>query len=451
MSAREGTRPAAGMNVRLADLSGAFRKTLMTTVGITVISFISSVITARILGPEGRGLLSAALMIGSLAAGVSQLGLANSFVYHFGAARAFPYLRLLFASLVAVGLVAAALAWGGVHLSDKPQLGLVLPGILALALCMATQTYFFSLAQLHADLHFFNQLRFSLVLFNLVLLLPVVWIFDTVTFQQLLYAQLLVAAGLTLAGLYWARKHRVWRLNEAGEASEAGAPAAPVEIVRYGLHQHGTVLLGLLLLNYDKLVLLNRGSLVEYGYYALAFGTSRLIGAVQDAVAVALYARFAGKDIEQLGEKVRTAFRLTFLPMLLLAAIGAALSPWLIVGVYGHKYAAMALPFAILLFECVIGGASWTLAQRFNAGGRPGLVLVRQFISVVPVFAAMPFLPEKNVYVYLALLMLAGASLRLAVTMIMYPGSLKEPVPSVIPTRQDLRMVRALLTRSGKK
>lgn len=445
MSGREGARPAAGMNVRLADLSGAFRKTLMTTVGITVISFISSVITARILGPEGRGLLSAALMIGSLAAGVSQLGLANSFVYHFGAARAFPYLRLLFFSLLAVGLVAAALAWGGVHLSDKPQLWLVLPGILALALCMATQTYFFSLSQLHADLHFFNQLRFSLVLFNLVLLLPVVWIFDTVTFQQLLYAQLLVAAGLTLVGLYWARKNRVWRMDEAT------ASAAPVEIVRYGLHQHGTVLLGLLLLNYDKLVLLNRGSLVEYGYYALAFGTSRLIGAVQDAVSVALYARFAGKDIEQLGEKVRTAFRLTFLPMLLLAAIGAALSPWLIVGVYGHKYAAMALPFSILLFECVIGGASWTLAQRFNAGGRPGLVLVRQFISVVPVFAAMPFLPEKDVYVYLALLMLAGASLRLAVTMIMYPGSLKEPVPSVIPTRQDLRMVRALLTRSAKK
>ena len=442
MNGKQLPQTAAVMPARRVDLSGAFRKTLMTTVGMTIISFISSVITARMLGPEGRGLLSAALMIGTLSAGVAQMGLANSYVYHFGASRAFAYLRLLLCSLVVVGALACVLAWAGVHLSAKPQLELILPGILILALFMATQSYFFALAQLQADLHFFNQMRFGLVLANLLLLLPIVWIFDTVTFQQLLYAQLLVALGLTFAGLYWARKHSVWRMPVATETVGLGP------VVRYGVHQHGTVLLGLLLLNFDKLVLLNRGSLVEYGYYALGFTTSRLIGAVQEAVSVALYARFAGKDVDQLSEKVRTAFRLTFIPMLTLAGIGAALSPWLIVWVYGNKFASMALPFSILLFECVIGGASWTLAQRFNAGGRPGLVLVRQFVSVVPVFAAMPFLPEHNVYVYLALLMLAGAALRLGVTLIMYPASLKEPMPRVLPTRGDWRMVRALLPGS---
>ena len=433
-----------GAQIRLAGLSGAFGKTLMTTLGITAISFLSSVIAARILGPEGRGLLSAALLIGTLAAGIAQLGFANSYVYHYGAARSFQCLRFLLWSMIFVGMAALALAWGGTLLSAERQLQQVLPWILALAVFMAAQTYFFSLAQLKSDLHFFNQLRFSLVFGNLILLLPIMLIFESVTFQHLLYAQVLVMLVLTGMGIYWSRKNRIWQLQGSSQV------VAIKQVVGYGLHQHGTVLLGLLLLNFDKLVLLSRGSMVEYGYYALAFTTSRLIGAVQEAVCVALYARFAGRDIAQLSEKVRTAFRLTFVPMLLAAALGAALSPWLITAVYGDKFASMTLPFSILLFECVIGGASWTLAQRFNAGGRPGLVLLRQFISVVPVFAALPFLPQQNVYVYLALLMLAGAMLRLAVTLLMYPASLKEAMPRMFPTRQDFQMVGALLAGSGR-
>jgi len=427
------------MTFRLSGLTGAVGKTLMTTVGVTAISFISSVLTARMLGPEGRGLLSAALMIGTLAAGVAQLGLASSFVYHVGASRRFPYLKLLLCSVLLVGSVAAVLGWLGGQLRSDVQLKEALPWIIALAAFLGTQNYFCLLAQLKSDLKFFNGMRFSLVLANLLLLLPLIVMYHTVHFMQLLYCQLAVVVGLTIAGLYWSLRNRVWALKE-----QKDAVSAPL-VLRYGMYQHGSVLLSLLLLNFDKIVLLNRGDIEEYGYYALAFATSRLIGAVQEAVAVALYARFAGRDLEKLGDKVRTAFRLTFMPMMVLASIGAALSPWLIVLVYGPKFAPMALPFSILLFECVCGGASWTLAQRFTASGRPGLVLVRQVISVLPVFLALPFLPIENVYVYLALLMLLGAVLRLVVTLCMYPITLKEEMPVLLPTRADLVMVRNVL------
>lgn len=423
----------------MSGISKAFGKTLMTTVGMTAVGFISSVINARLLGPEGRGLLSAALMIGTLAAGIAQFGLASSYVYHAGASRRLPYLKLMLGSLLLVGVVAALLAWLGAQMRSDPPLRAALPWIMALAACMATQNYFFQLAQLDSSLKFFNAMRLGLVAGNLLLMLPLVFLYHTVFFMTLLYTQLAVVVGLTLAGMIWAARRRVWTLRAPAE------PVAMRQVLRYGLHQHGTVLLSLLLLNFDKIILLNRGGIEEYGYYALAFTTSRLIGAVQEAVAVALYARFAGRDLAQLGDKVRTAFRLTFVPLLLVAAVGAALSPWLIVLVYGQKFAAMALPFAILLFECVCGGASWTLAQRFTAGGRPGLVLVRQLISVVPVFIAIPFLPAENAYVYLALLMLLGALLRLVVTLCMYPITLKEKMPALLPTRADLLMVRKLL------
>jgi O-antigen/teichoic acid export membrane protein len=422
-------------------LTGAVGKTLMTTAGITTISLISSVLTARLLGPEGRGLLSAALMIGSLAAGMAQLGLATSYVYHVGASCFFDYAKYIVCSLLLIIATSAVAAWVGAQLRSDAAMTQVLPWIIALAALMGAQGYFGSLTQLQADLGFFNVMRFGLVAVNLLLLLVVIVLCRNISFEQLLYCQVAAAAGLVLAGLCWSLRHRVWAVREPKNAVSAW------QVLRYGAKQHGTVLLSLLLMNFDKIVLLNRGDIKEYGYYALAFTTSRLIGAVQEASAVALYARFAGRDIDQLGDGVRVAFRLTFLPLMVLALVGSVLSPWLIALVYGPAFAAIALPFSILLFECVCGGASWTLAQRFTAAGRPGLVLVRQLISVVPVLLALPFLPAENVYVCLALLMLLGAVLRLTVTLCMFPMTLNETIPAVLPTRADLKTVSSLLPR----
>ncbi len=417
-------------------------KTFMTTVAIAVIGFISSVITARALGPEGRGLLSAALLISSLSANIAQMGLANSYVYHFGAGRSFPYLRFFVLSLAFVGVTACALAWGGLQLSHAVQIHRQLILIIVLALFMSGQTYFLFLSQLRADLHFFNILRFSLVVGNLILLLPVLLFLKPLNYQVILVTQLIVVVGLTLAGLYWARKHQVWREDAPGPAVSVG------RVLQYAFNQYGTVLLGMVMVNFDKVVLLNMGSMEEYGYYAVAFTTSRLIGSVQESASTALFARFAGKDIEELGDKVRMAFRVTFLPMLSLAAVGASLSHWLIVGVYGEAFAPMALPFAILLFECVIGSASGTLAQRFNAGGRPALVLIPQAISIVPMLMLIPFLPRDYTYIYLSALMLCFATLYWMITMALYPVMLKETMPRVLPTANDYRALRQLMARA---
>lgn len=416
--------------------------TLLTTLAVTALGFASSVLTARLLGPEGRGLLSAALLITMLAGNAALCGLANSYIYHRGAGRAFDYRRLFGGSLLFVTGLAVLLALLGLQLAGHDALQSQLPLILLLAGATASQGYFYALSQLHERLRFFNALRLALVLGNLLLLLLLLVALPQLQFQHILAAQLVVAAALTGAGLLWARRHTIWR-----PVASIRPPARWGELLGYGLNHHGTVLLGLLLVNVDKIALLKLASIVEFGFYALAFTTSRLIGAVQEAVSTALYSRFAGKDVEELSRHVRGAFRVTFLPMLLLAALGAALAPWLIVWVYGEAFAAMALPFAILLFECVISGASWTLAQRFNAGGRPGLVFARQCVSVLPLLLALPFLPAQHIHVWLSLLMLLGALLRLGVTLGLYPCVLKERMPRLLPTPADCAAAYRLITR----
>jgi antigen flippase len=425
-----------------AALLKSSSRTLMTTIAVTAIGFFTSVITARILGPEGRGLLSGALLIATLAGNASLFGLANSFIYHKGAGRPFNYGQWMVFSLVFVAGLSVMLAWLGMNITSEAQLHAQLPLILLLTAATAGQGYFYALSQLHDGLHFFNLMRFLLVVGNLVLLLGLVAFMDTVDFRAILITQLIVAAALMLLGLGWAKRNRVWQMAESDSP-----PATWKGMLGYGASHHGTVLLSLFLVNFDKIALLNIGTIVEYGFYALAFTTSRLIGAVQEAVSTALYSHFAGKDVNALSHHVRVAFRVTFMPMLLLAALGATLSPWLIRWVYGESFASMTIPFAILLFECVITGASWTLAQRFNAGGRPGLVFVRQFISVVPVFIALPFLPRQDIHIYLSMLMLFGAVLRLTVTLGLYPFVLKERMPEILPTMADCTAALRLFTR----
>jgi antigen flippase len=421
--------------MQLASITKAAGRTVLTTVAITGLSFVSSVVTARVLGPEGRGLLSAALLICTLAAGVAQMGLANSFVYHRGARRAFGYGRLLCWSLVAIPLLAVLLAYCGVGLTANPRVQDAVLLVLAAAAFTAIHNYLNTLALLRADLFFYNVLRTGLVFGNLAgLLILVVAVGTTLEYELVLAVQALVLVVLTLMGVAWAVRGRI-TAAEPDRRRGVGVKG----LLTYGLHHHGTAMLGLFLMQVDKVALLARAGMAEFGLYAVAFATSRLIGAVQEAVSTALYAGLAGKDVGVLSANVGAAYRATFIPMLVVAAIGAAVAPWFVELVYGREFSAMAAPFAILLFECVIGGASWTLAQRFNAAGRPGIVFLRQSISVVPVLVALPFLPDTNLPLHLSLLMLCGSTLRLAVTVALYPVALKEAPPRFWPTREDCR------------
>jgi antigen flippase len=319
----------------LNELMKASGNTLLTTAVMTGIGLVTSVLTARILGPEGRGLFSAALLIAMLAAGLAQFGLGNSLVYHRGAGRSFNYRNLLLGSLLFVIAVAVGLAGVGLQLGGEDRLRGQFMLILGLAAAMAAQNYFITLAQLHPGLVFFNLMRLGLVAGNLVLLLVLIAAFHPVDYRKILIAQLIVLAVLAVAGQVWATREL------AAGVRVGGVPLKWREVFRYGIAHHGTSVLGLVLLNFDKIALLKMGTMVQFGLYALAFSTSRLIGAVQEAISTALYSRFAGKDPGQLSQGVRAAFRVTLLPMLAVATACAALSPWLIVLLFGSAFAPM--------------------------------------------------------------------------------------------------------------
>jgi O-antigen/teichoic acid export membrane protein len=220
--------------------------------------------------------------------------------------------------------------------------------------------------------------------------------------------------------------------------------------LRYSLQYHTTVLLGMLATNIDKLYLSFSAPAASLGVYTVAYTTSRLINVVQEAASNALFSRYAGRhavDPAGMSEGVARVFRTTFYPMLLVCGL-VAIVTWPLFGrVFGPAYREGWLPFVVLLFECVIGGAGWLLAQRFAAAGLTGTVATRQVISLLPVVLALPLLRADRLALDMALVMLVSSTVRLLVTVHFLQRRANLPPGVLAPRMADSRLLLNHLTR----
>jgi enterobacterial common antigen flippase len=306
-----------------------------------------------------------------------------------------------------------------------------------LLLCagQAVVTFSANSVQITADARDFNATRLVPALFTLIAVLALAllgWLTVSTALWATLAATLL--AGLTGVGLLLAGR-RAREVYAPGRLQ----PGWLRDYLAYGIKYHSTIVLGILVQNLDKLLLTYVATMQDFGIYTVAYNTSRFIGTAQEAISTAIYSKFAGRNDQGLGAITATAFQMSFVPMLGLAVVGAGFSHWVVPAIYGAGYRAAALPFALLLIECVLGGASWMLAQRFAADGRPGLVLIRQAVSMAPIGLVLVFLPTVDLAVWLSVAMLASAALRLLLTLLIYRWVLGEPVPALLPTLVQLR------------
>lgn len=389
----------------------SFLLSLGTSVGMAGTGFATSVLLARLLEPAARGDLAALMLAGMLAAGSAQFGLGPAFVYAHRRHRLPPGLRRAGLATVALAALLIGLAW------QQAQFGTgrwsSAPLLVLLALVQALHLHACALAQRYDGLRLFNLLRGLPTLVTAVLLagLALLGWLDPAA------AALATIVGFALTVAVALRRDGDLP-RDGGDGAQNDPPWQLTSHLRYSLQYHMTVLLGMLSTNVDKLWLSWSGQTQALGLYTVAYATSRLIGLVQEAASSALFSRHAGRDEAHMNEAVARVFRMTFYPLLLLCALLslAALALW--VPVFGPAYAGARGAFMLLLIECVIGGASWQLAQRFAASGQTGTVVVRQIFALLPLLALLPWIGRHHDPV----LELAGATLlssllRLALTL----------------------------------
>lgn len=422
-----------------------FLLSLGTSVGMAGLGFTTNVVLARVLEPASRGALAAVMLAAVLIAGVAQWGLGPAYVYtvRSRAVSRPQWLAGLGALLIASTAALLSLGWHRLQFSISPTD----PSLLLLTGCavaQAMQLYVSSLSQTQDGLRLFNLLR----------LVPTVFVFVGTATAALTghlqpdTATLVYALGFGAAGVVYMASTACAAPRSVQNQDAEASPAFSVHHhARYSLQYHSTVLLGMLATNIDKLYLSFSAPAASLGVYTVAYATSRLINIVQEAAANALFSRYAGRSSVGMSDGVARVFRLTFYPMLV-ACVLIALAAWPVFGhVFGPAYREGWLPFAVLLVECVVGGASWLLAQRFAAAGLTATVAARQVISLVPVVLALPFLRADHLAVDMALVMLASSSVRLLVTLRFLHVRAGLPPSALAPRLSDVHFLLTLLPR----
>lgn len=418
-------------------------KTIFQSIVVSVVTvtlgFIYSVLLARYLGPEDRGFYGSILMITGLIASFSQFGLAQGYVYKTRFTQKSGF-HILIKSTCIISLCSLFFVFITKLFFLPNELTSFIFIIAILSFTTSINSYFQNASQIDKNLHVYNLVKASIPLLNILL-------FGYCMFKQDLSLNAFINIILisTLFSLLILGHSLLSREKKSKESSKLKLK----NITGYSLKIYGTSLVGTFINNIDKIIIVTGGSMREFGLYSVAYGLSRLIGIIPETLSVVIYSKFAGSSEHELSTVVKTFFSFLFIPLVTICLVIIALSSWLIPTIFGDEYRDAILPFIFLMCECTISGLGWLLSQRFNASGRPGLVLLRQVISTIPLLYICFYQFELGILLTVSIALLFSSIIRLIMTMLVYKKILNEPAPKLYPTSGELKAVFNIIKNKG--
>ncbi len=360
--------------------------TRLITVGM---GFVISVLTARGLGPEYKGVNSFWCLMLGMAAIVSTLGIDNAAEYFISSRRRTPREALdrilppFLLSLFPLLLIGCLIAWwfqppGAEHVT----IWIVLIAALILAAELAGQ---YAIAFLHGLREFdiwnaANLAAPAILLVCLALAFVFLPTYTTDSAQHMahpgftfflaafsayaLSRYVLVIPGLVLLK----RRHGLFR---GMRLIWDGAYLR--ESLDYGLRYYPSTVLSLLIYRLDMIFVWYLVGEAGVGIYSIASLMAELIWHLPDSARMVLFPELAGARQESERTKTQNVCRLS-LVLMALGCIGAAvLAPWVIPWVYSQDFAGAVVPLWILLPGTLVYGLTVVLRSDVAARGRPEL------------------------------------------------------------------------------
>lgn len=429
------------------DATAATLQTLLARILILAINMGTGIITARFLGPQGRGEQAAIILWPQLLAYLMTLGLPAALRYNL---KRYPNEKSELFSAVLVlslglGLLASLIGivfiphWLGqqysadvVHFAQWFMLTAPVGVFWANLVAALEATEDFSSA---------NQGQYLTPLFILIMLLALLLAHGLTPFNTSL--------AYTVAGLpifFWIL-NRLWkrfrpRWHKLGPQYK--------RLLSYGLRAYGIDLLGTIATQMDQALVVGLLSPASMGKYAVALSLSRMLDIFQGSIITVLFPKTAARPIEEVIALTGRAARVG-LAFSLMAATGAMLVvPFLLHLLYGSEFIGALPVFRILAIEVVLGGTTWVLAQAFMALGRPGTITIMQAIGLGLTLPLLLILIPRYGLVGAGLAILCSTTIRLIFMLASYPLILKIRPPNLLITREDFNFVlQALQLKRG--
>ena len=407
---------------------------LLVNVLILAVNFGTGIITARLLGPNGRGEQAAMILWPQLVGYALTLGLPAALLYNLKrcpdrASRLLPAALLLGTSM---GLLATLIGILFIPLwliEYSPEVVRTAQWFMLLA-----PLSLLNLISLHAflareEFGMYNVARYLSPLLTLLALVSLALSRELTSYSAAL-AYLLPGAPVTIWMVIrlWRIYRPVWR--------DLGSDFK--RLTSYGLRSYGLDLLGSQVAGQlDRVLVVGLLNPAAMGLYVVASSLAQMLGVVVAAVAEVLFPKASGRAAEEVIALVARGARVS-ITVTLLAAVGLVLlGPWVLNLLYGQDFLSAVPVFRILLLESVLGGAAWVLAQAFMALDKPGTVSLMQGIgrglSVPLLLVLVPRYGLEGA----GLAVLVSTVIKLVFVIVSFPLILKTRVPRLWPKRAD--------------
>ncbi|OLP60307.1 hypothetical protein BJF93_15220 [Xaviernesmea oryzae] len=416
---------------------GNMRHLIMTLggqIGLTALNLATGIVTARMLGPDGRGVYAAVTLWPMLIATFGVAGTGNALIYassqesNSRRAVAIQTALIVLAQTAIVSLIASALI--PLTMQHYERSALLLSFLMIpLAFSNAAHMLFKNLFVARGD---FSSFNFATILPQ-ILFLPALCLFLYVAPTARNAILSLFSASLLGTILILPLVRKTWPPKDSklgpkiGKLFSFSLRAAPADLSA-GLAGFA-----------DKLVLVPLVSAEALGIYTVTFSFSRLIMIPSALLSTLMYSRMLGGDHQHAKAIHDLVFRagvvlmaVTLLFLLLVDRLALTI-------VYGPAFGAAVIVFRILALEAAISLLSQITSQLFVAVGRPGLTSALQglytlgYVLGIAVFAPIYGLTGA------AAVLAACSLLRCAALLMLIPRVLSMPVGRLYPTPGDIK------------
>lgn len=406
----------------------------LATILVLFSSTVGNIVSARILGPEGRGDYSAILSIAMFAGGLAQLGIPTALVFSAksigGVSRRFSNLSVAFISFLGLTIGLCLIFISGLH----GEYG-IYQYASALLLCAfySALVYLQTISQVDASLHVNSLARCYPPVIFIILSIPI-YFFGLNGFDlSLIYALALAFGGYFIYRMLFRRVNPNPSVQSFPKITKA-------------LNYYQVNVLGLFSGNVDKLWLISLSDPAGFGIYSVAFAGSRVVGSLQESLSFSIFSKFAGAigagELENLRSSTLLCFRLTFYPALIAVGLSYFLAEDFFSLIFGDGYSKAGVLFVILSLEALLGSSSWLLAQYYQAGGRPGVVVIRQIISMLPLMLFFVYNLDYDAAYYSAWILVFCSGLRLITTVGIFCFSERCSLRDFVISKYDIKTIK---------
>jgi O-antigen/teichoic acid export membrane protein len=412
----------------------------LATALVLGINVTTGIVSARFLGAQGRGELSAMMLCPQFLSFLFTLGLPTSLIVNAKnyPERAAGLMGAALALSVAAGVMAMATGWvliPALMSQYEPQVAAVARSLLVFVFLGVVSTVLVAGLQIRDRFLAFNRVRYwqcALVLVALVALVALGSFHPT----SGALAYLLPAAPF----FAW----NAWRVAEDFRPRLAGLRRNCIELLSYGVRVYGTDVIGTLLGQLDKVILVAVLAPSLFGIYVVVFNLSRLVTTFANATIPVLLPRAAGQPLTEV--LAFTSRALSGATLLSVAAVMGAMvlgAPILRL-LYGEPFTGGYWTLVILSVEAGLAGTASILQQPYLVANRPGALAVFQTISLVVAAVLIFGLTSTFGTEGAALALLTATLLRCWLTHRGFERLLGVTAPRLLPTRHDCQ---ALLLR----